>query len=77
MIELLGMGSRSGCSEALAEGVMPTDVRWTAPMASSLRQAIDPFIAMPVGSQVRYLTRSEQRIMKRALLRSTRLVSRG
>jgi len=74
----IGIRSRSGSSEALAETTpLPDTVKWTAPAGSGLKSFVDPFILFEARPLVRYLTRSEQRIMKRALLSSTRLISQG
>jgi hypothetical protein len=74
----IAIRSRSGSSEALAETASLRDtVKWTAPVGSPLKSFVDPFILFEARSLVRYLTRSEQRIMKKALLSSTHLISQG
>jgi hypothetical protein len=74
----IGIRSRTGNSEALAETTsLLNPVKWTEPVDSALTSFVDPFIHFEARPLVRYLTRSEQRIMKKALLSSTRLISQG
>lgn len=72
----IGIRSRTGNSEALAE-TTSLPVKWTEPVDLALTSFVDPFIHFEARPLVRYLTRSEQRIMKKALLSSTRLISQG
>ena len=76
-IELMGLRSRSGYSETLAERILSANAIWTTPMVTALRQTVDPFIVFQPDAPVQYLIQGEQRVMKKALLRSTRLISRG
>ena len=76
-IAFLGVRARSGYSDMLGEAFFLGNPAWTTPNASGLKQTVDPFIVFQPGPPVRYLTQGEQRVMKEALIRSTRLVSRG
>ena len=76
-IELLGLRARSGYSDMLGEALLLDHLAWTTPNAGGVKQTVDPFIILHLGPPVRYLTQGEQRVMKKALLRSTRLVSQG
>lgn len=76
-IELLNLQCRSGAAESLAETTLLAKPVWTTPIASGLMQRIEPFIVLQSSPRLRYLTPGEQRVMKQALIASTRLISRG
>jgi hypothetical protein len=73
----IGVGSVSGSSEALEEqrySWLKTGAQITT---ESIKYLLSPILSVSAPPSVRYLSQSEQRILKKALYRSTRVVHKA
>ena len=68
---------RTGNSETLKEHSNNQNPSWIYPIVGGLQYLLDMFVVVDVPQNTRYLEPAEQRVMKKALYKSARLLHKA